>query len=164
FDKIPAIGMGVAITSQTTQTTKTVNENIVLDFYVKEKVGEKEPNDFWVEVRHKHVLKLEEISLLSIHISNKNTNNQAINIPWLSQGSSSACTLHRINCTSRGATPRTLRKDCPTLSQMGPTIIPSFSFSLQAALKANPVPLLAKQTTSSQETQDQNDLTDPESN
>ncbi|KAF0538903.1 hypothetical protein F8M41_007429 [Gigaspora margarita] len=135
FDDMPAIGVGVTITGQTTQTAKTVDGNIVLDFYVEEQIGEKEPADFWVEVRHKvnntylasrtnsinqkiqsttallvktinylrptsdsnegkHVLTLEEISLLSTYVNNKNANNQGINIPWLSQGSSSARTLN----------------------------------------------------------------------
>ncbi|CAG8800140.1 1134_t:CDS:1, partial [Gigaspora rosea] len=126
FDGMPVIGVSVMITDQTTQTAKTVNENIVLDFYVEERIGEKEPTDFWVEVRHKvnktyfisrtssinqkirsttallgstmnylcpisdsnegkHILTLEEISSLSTYVSNKNTTNQAINIPWLSQ-------------------------------------------------------------------------------
>ncbi|KAF0419876.1 hypothetical protein F8M41_007122 [Gigaspora margarita] len=53
FNDMPAIGMGVTITEQTTQTAKTIDGNIVLDFFVEERIGEKEPADFWVEVRHK---------------------------------------------------------------------------------------------------------------
>ncbi|CAG8820514.1 10297_t:CDS:2, partial [Gigaspora margarita] len=135
FDDMPAMGMGVTITGQTIQTAKTIDGNIVLDFFVEERISEKELADFWVEVRHKinntylvnktnainqkicsttallvstmnylcstsnsnegkHILVLEEISLLSTYVNNKNTNNQEINIPWLSQGSSSARTLN----------------------------------------------------------------------
>ncbi|KAF0465243.1 hypothetical protein F8M41_026311 [Gigaspora margarita] len=205
FDDMPAIGVGVTITGQTTQIAKTVDGNIVLDFFVEERIGEKEPADFWVEVRHKinntyltnrtnainqkicsttallvgtmsylrptsnsnegkHILVLEEISLLSTYVNNKNTNNQGINIPWLSQGSSSARTLNQINRTPRGATPRTPRKDRTTLSQMGPTTLPSPSSILQTALNSNPIPSSTKQTPSGQETQDQNNQTDREFN
>ncbi|CAG8633420.1 23252_t:CDS:2, partial [Gigaspora rosea] len=103
--------------------------------------------------KEKHVLTLEEISLLSIYVNNKNTNNQGINISWLSQGSSSARTLNRINCTPRGAMPRTPQKDCTTLFQMGLTI-------LQTALNANLIPLSTEQIL----LQDQNNQTDHEFN
>ncbi|CAG8598320.1 24838_t:CDS:2, partial [Gigaspora rosea] len=46
FDDILVIGIGVMITGQTIQTTKTVNRNIVLDFYIEEQIGKKEPTDF----------------------------------------------------------------------------------------------------------------------
>ncbi|CAG8772627.1 16357_t:CDS:1, partial [Gigaspora margarita] len=176
-----------------------------LDFYVEERISEKEPTDFWVEVRHrvnntylanrtnsinqkicstialligtmnylrptsdsnegKHILTLEEIFLLSTYVNNKNTNNQAINVPWLSQGNSSTHALNWINRTPREATPRTPRKDCTTLAQMGLTTSPSPSSILQTTLNTNPIPLSTKQTPSSRETQDQNNQTDRDFN
>ena len=44
--------MNVTITGFTIQTVQTVNEESVLIFYVEERVGEREPSDFWLEVRH----------------------------------------------------------------------------------------------------------------
>ncbi|KAF0520576.1 hypothetical protein F8M41_016222 [Gigaspora margarita] len=84
----------------------------------------------------KHILILEKISLLSTYINNKNTNNQTINVPWLLQGNSSTHALNWINCIPRGAIPRTPRKDCTTLAQMGPTTSPSPSSILQTTLNA----------------------------
>ncbi|KAF0355129.1 hypothetical protein F8M41_014897 [Gigaspora margarita] len=88
----------------------------------------------------KHILVLEEISLLSI--------------------SSSAHTLNQINRTPRGATPRTPQKDCTILFQMGLTTLPSSSSILQTTLNSNLIPSSTEQTPSGQETQDQNNQTD----
>ncbi|CAG8687925.1 12787_t:CDS:1, partial [Racocetra fulgida] len=108
----------------------------------------------------KHILILEDISLLSAHINNNNTNNQTINVLWLPQSNNSARSLNRINRTPRGATPRTTRTSRTTLSQMGPTTINS---NLQATLEANPLSLTVNQTSQSQEIQYQNNLTDQDS-
>ncbi|CAG8509846.1 17760_t:CDS:2 [Dentiscutata erythropus] len=167
---MPAIGMNVIITGQTTQTIKTEEENAVLNFYIKKRFGEKDLSNFWVEVKHKannnylanrtnainqkiwstttllvgtmnyhpsipnssegkHVLTLEDISLLSSNLSNTSSNSQHINIP----GCPKEIALH-----------------------MGPTTIPT-SNNLQAALDANPMPNMAKQNN---ETNSQSSQTD----
>ncbi|CAG8709626.1 21108_t:CDS:2, partial [Gigaspora margarita] len=187
FDNMPVIGISIMITGQTIQTAKTINKNIVLDFYVKKQI---------IEVRHKvnntylmnktnsinqkicstttlligtmnylcsisnsneekHILTLEIISLLSMHINNKITNNQAINVSWLFQV---------INRTPQGAMARTPRKDCTTLAQMGLTTLPFPSPILQTALNANPILLSTEQILSSRKTQDQNNQIDHDFN
>ncbi|CAG8572288.1 14507_t:CDS:1 [Dentiscutata erythropus] len=92
----------------------------------------------------KHVLTLKNISLLSSNLSNTSSNFQQINILWLFQENSSACMFNRTNRTPCEATPRYPRRGRPTLSQMGPTTIPT-SNNLQAALDANPMPNIAEQ-------------------
>ncbi|CAG8796701.1 3932_t:CDS:2, partial [Gigaspora margarita] len=163
FDNMLAIGVGIMITGQTAQTKR---------------ISEKEPADFWIEVRYKinntyltnktntinqkicsttallvstmnylcpvsdsnerkHILALEKILLLFMYINNKNTNNQEINIPWLSQDSR--------------ATPRTPQKDHTILFQMGLATLSSPSSILQTALNSNPIPSSTEQTLSDQE-------------
>ena len=46
--KIPVIGMNVTIIGNTTQTVRTINEESILDFYVEERVGDREPDEFWL--------------------------------------------------------------------------------------------------------------------
>ncbi|CAB4427878.1 unnamed protein product [Rhizophagus irregularis] len=118
------------VTGLTTQTVKNVDGESVLDFHVEENLGDREPKDFWLEMRHnsninylanktnsinqtmrstmailtgllyyqesvvdtstsdestpgKHILKLDDISLIS---SNRpNTSAQSINLPWLNK-------------------------------------------------------------------------------
>ena len=132
FDTIPSIGLNVMILGITTKTVKNVNGKSVLEFYVEENIGDREPREFWIEVFHdpnlrylanktnsinqtmrsttamlvgvisyfppvidevsqeetipgKHVLKLEDISLIS---NNRNNNsNQTLNVPWLNSQS-----------------------------------------------------------------------------
>src|ERR1044072_5693533 len=50
---MPAIGINVMLTGQTTQTVKNIDDESVLDFLVDGNLGEREPKDFWVEIRHK---------------------------------------------------------------------------------------------------------------
>ncbi|CAG8807546.1 20954_t:CDS:2 [Gigaspora margarita] len=52
FDCMPATGINVIITDLTTQTVKNVDGQSVLNFYIKKKIGKREPSDFWIEVRH----------------------------------------------------------------------------------------------------------------
>ncbi|RIB08054.1 hypothetical protein C2G38_2045484 [Gigaspora rosea] len=52
FDDMSALGINTFIIGITNQTIKNVENNISLEFYVEEKVGEKEPSNFWVETRH----------------------------------------------------------------------------------------------------------------
>jgi hypothetical protein len=52
YDATPAIGMNVTITGSTTQTVRLIDQESVLNFYVEERVGDREPRDFWLEVKH----------------------------------------------------------------------------------------------------------------
>ncbi|KAF0484235.1 hypothetical protein F8M41_023048 [Gigaspora margarita] len=52
FDDMPALGINTFIISITNQTIKNVESSVSLEFYVEEKVREKEPSNFWVETRH----------------------------------------------------------------------------------------------------------------
>jgi len=52
FDTMPAIGINVMIVGQTTQTVKNVDGESVLNFTVDENLGEREPKDFQLEMRH----------------------------------------------------------------------------------------------------------------
>jgi len=76
----------------------------------------------------KHVIKLEDISLVS---TNQGKNQQALNVPWMN-GSSNK----RSGRAPRGATSRAPKRG--RLSQMGLTR----NQSLASALKANPVPVM----------------------
>jgi hypothetical protein len=52
FDTMPAVGINIMVIGQTTQTVKNVDGESVLDFLVKENLGEREPKDFKLEMRH----------------------------------------------------------------------------------------------------------------
>jgi len=40
------------LTGSTTQTVQTINQESVLLFHIEERVGDREPSEFWLEVRH----------------------------------------------------------------------------------------------------------------
>ncbi|CAG8815049.1 20168_t:CDS:1, partial [Gigaspora margarita] len=40
------------IVGMTTQTAKNIRNDLALDFYVEERIGEKEPPSFWVQAKH----------------------------------------------------------------------------------------------------------------
>ncbi|CAB5207151.1 unnamed protein product [Rhizophagus irregularis] len=52
FDMMPAVGINIMVTGLTTQTVKNVGDESVLDFHVEENLGNREPKDFWLEMRH----------------------------------------------------------------------------------------------------------------
>ncbi|KAF0545098.1 hypothetical protein F8M41_002364 [Gigaspora margarita] len=52
FDDMPALVINTFIIGFTNQTIKNNDDNISLEFYVEEKVREKESSNFWVEARH----------------------------------------------------------------------------------------------------------------
>ncbi|KAF0403420.1 hypothetical protein F8M41_009357 [Gigaspora margarita] len=167
FNDMPAIGVGVTITGQTIQTAKTVDGNIVLDFFVEKRIGKKEPADFWVEVRHK--INNTYLANRTNAIDQKICSTTALLVGTMNY-------LHPISNSNKGkhilvleeisllsiATLRTPQKDHTTLSQMGPTTLPFSSSILQTALNSNPIPSSTEQ--SGQETQDQNNQTDREFN
>ncbi|GBC31840.2 hypothetical protein GLOIN_2v1586720 [Rhizophagus irregularis DAOM 181602=DAOM 197198] len=52
FDMMPAVGINIMVMGLTTQTVKNVGDESVLDFHVEENLGNREPKDFWLEMRH----------------------------------------------------------------------------------------------------------------
>ena len=52
FNDIPLTGINVTASGVTTQTVRNVNGKSVLDFYIEERLGDREPRNFWVEVIH----------------------------------------------------------------------------------------------------------------
>ena len=136
FNIMLSISLNVMILGITTKTVRNINGKSVLDFYVEENLGDREPHEFWIEVYHdpnirylanktnsinqmmksttvmivgiityvlpindeitqeettpgKHLLKLEDISLIS---TNRNNNNgqQTLNVLWFNSQSSSS--------------------------------------------------------------------------
>ncbi|RHZ81683.1 hypothetical protein Glove_117g456 [Diversispora epigaea] len=53
FDTMPAIGINAVLTGVTTQTVRNENDYSVLDFNIDEYLGDLEPKNFWLEVKHK---------------------------------------------------------------------------------------------------------------
>ncbi|CAB4439580.1 unnamed protein product [Rhizophagus irregularis] len=81
----------------------------------------------------KHVVKLEDISLVSTN--RNNTNGQSLNLPWMNAQSTGEGSRTRTNRTPRGATPRTSRRGRTTLAQMSQPRNQNFP----SALEANPI-------------------------
>ncbi|CAB5366777.1 unnamed protein product [Rhizophagus irregularis] len=52
FDDIPVIGLNVMIMGITTKTVRNIDNQSIIDFYIEENLGDWEPREFWVEVRH----------------------------------------------------------------------------------------------------------------
>ena len=52
FDDMPVIGLNVMIMGLTTKMVRNVDNQLIIDFYVKENLGDRELREFWVEVRH----------------------------------------------------------------------------------------------------------------
>ncbi|KAF0530133.1 hypothetical protein F8M41_012375 [Gigaspora margarita] len=52
FDNMPVIDLNIIISTWTTQTVKIVDGYSTLDFYVEERLGDREASNFWVEVKH----------------------------------------------------------------------------------------------------------------
>ncbi|CAG8543074.1 896_t:CDS:2 [Diversispora eburnea] len=52
FDTMPAIRINVVLTGVTTQTVRNENDYSVLDFNIDEYLGNLEPKNFWLEVKH----------------------------------------------------------------------------------------------------------------
>ncbi|RIB20190.1 hypothetical protein C2G38_2179923 [Gigaspora rosea] len=145
FDDMPAIGIGITITDQTTQTAKTVDENIVLDFYVEEQIGEKEPTDFWVEVRYK--VNNTYLASRTSSINQKICSTNALLIGTINY-------LRPTSDSNEGKHILTLEEISLLSTPNGPNY-----FTLPSSN-----PLSAEQTPSSRETQDQNNQPDRDFN
>jgi hypothetical protein len=183
FDDMPAIGLNVMIMGLTTKTIRNVDNQSIIEFYVEENLGDREPREFWVEVRHnsnlrylanktnainqsmrsttalimgtltyempvldetsgeetspgKHILTLDDISLISTNRNPAVDTQQSSNAPWLNSR-----TNNRNQRTARGASPRTSKRGRGTLSQMRLR-----SSTLASALDSNPIPTMNNET------------------
>ncbi|CAG8843331.1 35541_t:CDS:2, partial [Gigaspora margarita] len=52
FDDMPVLGINSVVVGITNQTVKNIENDLILEFYIKEKVGDREPSSFWIEARH----------------------------------------------------------------------------------------------------------------
>ncbi|CAB4472653.1 hypothetical protein RhiirA5_349234 [Rhizophagus irregularis] len=52
FDTMPSIVLDIMVVEIMTKMVQNVDDKSILDFYVEENLGDREPRNFWVEVRH----------------------------------------------------------------------------------------------------------------
>lgn len=203
YDDMPTIGLNVMLVGITTKSVRNIDGKSVLEFYVEENLGEREPREFWIQVTHdpnlrylanktnsinqsmrsttaiimgtisyqppvadqttqeeispeKHIVKLEDISLVSTNRNSGSSGQQALNVPWLN--TQSGTSRGRANRTARGATPRTSRRgrSTTTLAQMN---LPR-NQGLLSALEANPIPNMNITTTTTTNTTNTNTTND----
>ncbi|RIB18236.1 hypothetical protein C2G38_2037078 [Gigaspora rosea] len=132
---MPAIGINSVIVGVTTQTVKEIEGNLILEFHVDKRIGDKEASNFTVEAKH---------SSNNKYLSNKTTlinqntrvTTVVLAVPWLSQTTIPGYS-QRTNRQPRGATPRPLKNKKALLSNMNAT---STQQNLSAALGKNLIP------------------------
>ncbi|GES74908.1 hypothetical protein GLOIN_2v1768118 [Rhizophagus clarus] len=93
FDDMPVIGLNIMILGITTKTVRNVDSQSIIDFYVKENLGDQELEEFWVEgpvldettddeiSPRKHILILDDISLISTNCNPAANPHQSSNVP-----------------------------------------------------------------------------------
>ncbi|RGB38418.1 hypothetical protein C1646_812643 [Rhizophagus diaphanus] len=52
FNDMPVIGLNVMIMGLTTKSIRNIDNQLVIEFYVEENLGDWEPREFWVEVHY----------------------------------------------------------------------------------------------------------------
>ncbi|CAG8852775.1 23220_t:CDS:2, partial [Gigaspora margarita] len=52
FDDMPVLGINSVVIGITNQTVKNIENDLILEFYIEEKVRDREPPSFWIEARH----------------------------------------------------------------------------------------------------------------
>ncbi|CAG8856160.1 37871_t:CDS:1, partial [Gigaspora margarita] len=52
FDDMPVLGINSVIIGITNQTVKNIENDLILEFYIEEKVRDRELPSFWIEARH----------------------------------------------------------------------------------------------------------------
>ncbi|CAG8854390.1 7215_t:CDS:2, partial [Gigaspora margarita] len=52
FDNMPVLGINSVIIGITNQTVKNIENDLIFEFYIEEKVRNCEPSSFWIEARH----------------------------------------------------------------------------------------------------------------
>ncbi|CAG8816416.1 3196_t:CDS:2, partial [Gigaspora rosea] len=96
------------IVGLTTQTVKEIEGNLILEFHVDERIGNKEASNFTVEAKHSSNNKYLSNKTTSIN-QNARVTTVVLAIPWLFQTTIPGYS-QRTNSQPRGATPRPLKK------------------------------------------------------
>ncbi|CAG8828801.1 21619_t:CDS:2, partial [Gigaspora margarita] len=141
---------------------------------IGKRIGEKEPTNFWVKVRHKinntyltnrtNAINQKIRSTTALLVGTMNylrptsNSNEGKHILVLEEILLFSTYVNNKNTNNQEINIPWLFQDRTILSQMGPTTLPSPSSILQTALNSNPIPLSTEQ--SGQETQDQNNQMD----
>ena len=114
-------------TSSINQTMRSTTALLIgIIYYVQPIVDETTQEEL---TPGKHVLDLEDISLISTNRNNP-IDQQSVNVPWLNPQRNNA----RSNRTPRGATPRAPKRSRTTLAQMNSTA------TISTVMESNPIP------------------------
>ncbi|RHZ60340.1 hypothetical protein Glove_355g41 [Diversispora epigaea] len=132
FDTMPAIGINAVLTGVTTQTVRNENDYSVLDFNIDEYLGDLEPKNFWLEVKHKANNRYLINKTSSINQNSRSTTAILVgiikNVPPINDPVTNLeiSPFKQPNCVARGASPRTTRR--------------RLTNTLTTALNSNPLP------------------------
>ncbi|GET53931.1 hypothetical protein GLOIN_2v1586720 [Rhizophagus irregularis DAOM 181602=DAOM 197198] len=151
FDMMPAVGINIMVTGLTTQTVKNVGDESVLDFHVEENLGNREPKDFWLEMRHNSNINYLANKTNSINQTMRSTMAILSGLLYYQESIIDTSTTEdsrNTPRTPRGSTPR-LKRGRVTLSQLSSTR-KTRSQSLASALQENPLPTMTQNETSSE--------------
>ncbi|POG65500.1 hypothetical protein GLOIN_2v1665772, partial [Rhizophagus irregularis DAOM 181602=DAOM 197198] len=123
----------------------------VLDFHVEENLGNREPKDFWLEMRHNSNINYLANKTNSINQTMRSTMAILSGLLYYQESIIDTSTTEdsrNTPRTPRGSTPHSKRGRV-TLSQLSPTR-KTRSQSLASALQENPLPTMTKNETSSE--------------
>ncbi|KAF0332977.1 hypothetical protein F8M41_024868 [Gigaspora margarita] len=140
---MPPLGINSIIVGTTTQTAKPVRDDLVLVFYVEERIEEKEPQVFGDNetASRKHVMILEDISMINLTCNNSDalfaTPRGCPNLLF-SDTSKEKQVAHLVRY------PRTPRNKRTSLSSINPTS----TSTLLLVLETNPIPNMSDQQSS----------------
>ncbi|KAF0364790.1 hypothetical protein F8M41_013865 [Gigaspora margarita] len=159
---MPPLSINSIIVGTTTQTTKTVGDDLALDFYVEERIEEKEPPSFWVQARHNANNRYLFTRTNAINQTSRSTTTLLISTITYQRDNETASRKHvmilkdisminltRNNSDALSATPCGCPNLLPrnkrtTLSSMNSTSTPTLS----SVLETNPIPNMSDQQSS----------------
>ncbi|KAF0482068.1 hypothetical protein F8M41_023489 [Gigaspora margarita] len=129
----------------TTQIAKPIGDDLALDFYMEERIGEKKPLSFWVQARHNANNRHLFTKTNTINQTSRSTTVLLISTITYQHDNETAFRKHgKTGCTPWGTTPRTPRNKRTSLSNMNPTSI----LTLLSVLETNPIPNMSDQQSS----------------
>ncbi|CAG8826641.1 41117_t:CDS:2, partial [Gigaspora margarita] len=153
FETIPPLGINSIIVGTTTQTAKSIGDDLVLDFYMEERIGKKEPPSFWVQARHNTNNRYLFTKTNAINQTSRSTtallistityqrDNETASRKHLSQSTIPGHQQGKTGRTLQGATLRTPKNKRTSLSSMNPTSTPTLS----SVLETNPISNMSDQ-------------------
>ncbi|CAG8840744.1 32900_t:CDS:2, partial [Gigaspora margarita] len=141
FNTMPALGINSVIVEVTTQTVKEIEDNLILEFHVEERIDNLDKSK-----RMTNDSGSEDLSIITLNCKFLNT--QTLTIPWLSQMTIPGYS-QRTNRQPREAIPQPSKNKNALLSNMNAMLVQQ---NLLVALGKNPIPNM----TNEQPTQDQN--------